>query len=155
MTLTARQPAHLSTRERGVVAGIADGFPMPQVAQKLGISESTAKSYLNAVRDKLGVRETPALIHNAYRAEVLSRPCPNDERPVVTLEQWTILHCMAAGYTAKQMATELNRPLTDVRKDTRTLLKVLNAETPAHAVTRGWQHRMLGGQPIPGEANAW
>ena len=58
----------LSPREREVLTLVAEGLPNKLVADRLGISEHTAKFHVNAILDKLGVTgRTEAVVHAARR----------------------------------------------------------------------------------------
>jgi DNA-binding CsgD family transcriptional regulator len=144
--LTTKQALALSDRQREVMAELASGKLMSEVATALTMTVNTVRSHLNEVRGKLGARELPALVHCAYRTGALPRPAPDPHRPDISLDQWAVLHHIAAGRTARQMTTELRRPLTVVRKDARDLLDLLQARNPGHAISRAWQLGMLGGQ---------
>ena len=50
-----RQDFGLTARERQVIALVSAGYTNRDLAQKLGISENTAKYHLTNVFDKLGV----------------------------------------------------------------------------------------------------
>jgi DNA-binding NarL/FixJ family response regulator len=58
----------LSPREHEVLQLVAEGLPNKLVADRLGISEHTAKFHVNAILDKLGVTgRTEAVVHAARR----------------------------------------------------------------------------------------
>lgn len=58
----------LSPREREVLLLVAEGLPNKLVADRLGISEHTAKFHVNAILDKLSVTgRTEAVVHAARR----------------------------------------------------------------------------------------
>jgi len=53
---TAQRPGQLSTRERELVALVAQGRTNPQIAAQLYISVRTVGSHLDRIRDKTGYR---------------------------------------------------------------------------------------------------
>jgi DNA-binding CsgD family transcriptional regulator len=57
-----RQDFGLTARERQVIALVSAGYTNKDLAQKLGISENTAKFHLNKVFDKLEVYNRLELI---------------------------------------------------------------------------------------------
>jgi two-component system, NarL family, nitrate/nitrite response regulator NarL len=58
----------LTDRESEIVRYVADGLRNAEVAQRLSISESTVKSHLNNIFQKLGLRDRVELTHYAIRA---------------------------------------------------------------------------------------
>jgi DNA-binding NarL/FixJ family response regulator len=60
--------AKLTDRESEIVRYVADGLRNAEVAQRLSITESTVKSHLNNIFQKLGLRDRVALTHYALRA---------------------------------------------------------------------------------------
>lgn len=66
----ARQPRpdELTPRERQVLALLVEGLSNPAIAQRLGISDHTAKFHVTAVMQKLGARtRTEAVVKAARR----------------------------------------------------------------------------------------
>ena len=63
-----RESSSLSTREREIVALVAQGFKNKEMAEKMFISEQTVKNHLHNIFDKLGVSDRLELalyaIHN-------------------------------------------------------------------------------------------
>ena len=57
-----RQDFGLTARERQVIALVGAGYTNKDLAQKLGISENTAKRHLSNVFDKLGVSNRLELV---------------------------------------------------------------------------------------------
>ena len=57
-----RQDFGLTARERQVIALVIAGYTNKDLAQKLGISENTAKYHLTNVFDKLGVSNRLELV---------------------------------------------------------------------------------------------
>ena len=66
--LVAREVKQLTDRESEIVRYVADGLRNAEVAQRLSISESTVKSHLNNIFQKLGLRDRVELTHYAIRA---------------------------------------------------------------------------------------
>ncbi|MER8025887.1 response regulator transcription factor [Glutamicibacter protophormiae] len=61
-------PEGLTAREREVLEGIGEGLSNPQLAQRLGIGESTVKTHVSAVLSKLGVGTRLQAARIAYGA---------------------------------------------------------------------------------------
>ena len=53
----ARERSPLSTREREIVALVAQGYKNKEMAEKMFISEQTVKNHLHNIFDKLGVSD--------------------------------------------------------------------------------------------------
>jgi two-component system, NarL family, nitrate/nitrite response regulator NarL len=62
----------LTTRERQVLAGIADGKSIPALAQEMFLSPSTVKTHVQRLYDKLGVSDRPAALAEASRRGFLA-----------------------------------------------------------------------------------
>lgn len=61
-------PEGLTAREREVLEGIGEGLSNTQLAQRLGIGESTVKTHVSAVLSKLGVSTRLQAARIAYGA---------------------------------------------------------------------------------------
>ncbi|WP_038056115.1 response regulator [Thermus amyloliquefaciens] len=55
-------PEVLSEREKAVVALLAQGYSLSQVAERLGVSVKTASTYKGRALNKLGLMDTPDLV---------------------------------------------------------------------------------------------
>jgi DNA-binding NarL/FixJ family response regulator len=66
-----RHTSVLSSREIEVLGLIADGQSTQRISAKLGVSESTVKTYLSRVYDKLGVRTRSDALAAAARVGLL------------------------------------------------------------------------------------
>ena len=67
----AASPAHgLSSREREVLAMVAEGLPNKVIAQRLGISEKTVKAHLTSVYREIGVTDRTQAALWAQRHDV-------------------------------------------------------------------------------------
>lgn len=60
----------LTQRESEIVRQVANGFKNAEVASRLSISESTVKTHLNNIFQKLGLRHRTQLVRYALRAGV-------------------------------------------------------------------------------------
>jgi DNA-binding CsgD family transcriptional regulator len=60
-------PESLTPRELEVLQLLAQGLPNKQIAQRLGISDHTAKFHVNAILGKLGVQSRSEAIVQAVR----------------------------------------------------------------------------------------
>ncbi|MEE1797522.1 LuxR C-terminal-related transcriptional regulator [Streptomyces sp. JV176] len=135
----------LAPRERQVVEGLTDGSTLAEVALDLQIREGTAAGYLKMAKNKLhGVSETAAAIAVGYAVRAITHPPLLDpETLYVPREQRDLVPLIARGMVAAQMATELSRPVTDVRADGRELLTNFGARNRNHLITRTWQFQIL------------
>lgn len=152
MTTTTTAKVVLAPRERQVLQGLAAGNTMAAVALDLKIRHGTAEGYLKLAKNKLHVSETVSAVAVGYATEAIQRPPLLDpEALFLPHEQRDLLPLVAQGMAATQMAVELGRPVTDVRKDGRELLLSLQAHNRAHLITRAWQFRVL----TAGQVIAW
>ncbi|MFJ8953516.1 hypothetical protein ACIRO1_25715 [Streptomyces sp. NPDC102381] len=143
----------LAPREGQVLEGLADGSTLATVSLDLKIREGTAMGYLKLAKRKLhGVSETAAALAVGYATDAISPPnLLPPEALFLPREQRDIVSLIARGMAATQMATDLKRPVSDVRRDGRELLANLRAQNRAHVVTRAWQFQILTAD----EVNAW
>ncbi|CAL9360068.1 hypothetical protein SUDANB105_00645 [Streptomyces sp. enrichment culture] len=145
MTTTTVAKVVLARRERQVLQGMASGKSLAEVAVNLKIRESTAAGYLKLAKHKLrGVSETAAAVAVGYATEAIERPPLLDaEALFMPREQRDLVPLIARGMAASEMATELSRPVTDVRADGRELLLAIGARNRSHLITRAWQFQLL------------
>ncbi|MEI5595930.1 LuxR C-terminal-related transcriptional regulator [Streptomyces brasiliscabiei] len=142
----------LSPQEREALLGISQGKTTAETACDMGVSDSTVKTYILRIGGKLGTCERAGMVDLAYRHGHLDVPGPVDHVVELPEEQRTVLAGLAGGKTVEEIAADEKRPLDDVRKDARRLLRALGASSAAHTVTRGWQFRLLG--PATGRENS-
>lgn len=62
----------LSTREREILTLLADGLAVSQLARQLFISESTAKTHISRIYDKLGAANRAQVIMRALQEGLIS-----------------------------------------------------------------------------------
>jgi two-component system response regulator DegU len=62
----------LTPRESEIVRCVAEGLRNAQVAQRLSISESTVKTHLNKIFQKLDIRDRLGLMHYAIKTGLIS-----------------------------------------------------------------------------------
>ncbi|MEO7135887.1 MAG: helix-turn-helix transcriptional regulator [Vicinamibacterales bacterium] len=62
---------HLTTREHGVLALVADGLPNREIASALAISEHTVKFHLASIFGKLGVSTRTEAVQRGLRLGVI------------------------------------------------------------------------------------
>ncbi len=67
-----RRTVRLSPREEAVARCVAVGLRNAEVAERLSISETTVKSHLHSVFQKLGLRDRVALARYVFRVGLLS-----------------------------------------------------------------------------------
>ena len=65
--------AVLSDRERQVLLGLADGKNMPAIAEKLGISTSTVKTYKQRINEKLGLDNISDYVKFCIRHDLIQK----------------------------------------------------------------------------------
>ncbi|MHC3474891.1 response regulator transcription factor [Streptomyces sp. 7R007] len=134
----------LSPHERQALLGISRGRTTAETAVDLGVSECTVKTYLHRIGGELGTQERAAMVDLAYRHHHLDVPAPVTHAFLLPAGQQAILEGLAGGKNIEQIADDTKRPLSDLRKDARRMLRTLGASTAAYAVTRGWQLGLLG-----------
>ncbi|MFB7085736.1 LuxR C-terminal-related transcriptional regulator [Streptomyces sp. NPDC056296] len=135
----------LGPRERQVLEGLAAGDTLMQVARDLGISYGTAQSYRKVAKEKLfGVSEAVAAVAAGYAANAISRPpLLSVDAPRVSASQRLLIPLIARGMTSAQMATEVRRPVDDVRADALDLRETVGARNTCHLITLLWQHQLV------------
>jgi two-component system, NarL family, response regulator DevR len=62
----------LTTREREVLQGIADGLSGRDIARRLGISEATERTHMENIRAKLGARSQAQALVSAVRSQLIT-----------------------------------------------------------------------------------
>ncbi|MEU0663935.1 response regulator transcription factor [Streptomyces lavendulocolor] len=134
----------LSSRERQVVQGLANGLIVPLIARQLGLSPQTVNSYCLAAKVKFNVRKAAALVHAAYEAGEIPEPASAPVAVPLPDGQRALLPLIAQGKSAPQMAAELARPVTDVRNDVRSMMSALGVEQQPHLITRARQLGLFG-----------
>lgn len=67
----------LSQRENDVLVLLADGMSVAQIARKLYVSESTAKTHISKLYDKLGASNRAQALMTALRTGLLRNPAPD------------------------------------------------------------------------------
>ena len=76
LTARLRSPAatQLSERETQIIRCVAAGMRNAEVAERLSIGESTVKTHLNSIFQKLGIRDRVALALYAHRVGLADAP---------------------------------------------------------------------------------
>jgi DNA-binding NarL/FixJ family response regulator len=69
-----RSPAHelLTDREREVLCHVSAGFPNHEIASRLAISPTTAKTHVSRIITKLGARDRAQLVVYAYETGLVT-----------------------------------------------------------------------------------
>lgn len=70
----AAAPGRLTTRERELVALVAEGHRNAEIARRLRLSEKTVRNQLSTVYSKLGVSDRMQLMIHAYRLGLARSP---------------------------------------------------------------------------------
>jgi DNA-binding NarL/FixJ family response regulator len=73
--------AQLTSREREILAILAQGLSNAEVAEHLVIAETTVKTHLARVMKKLGLREKAQAVAAAYQTGLVQPPTPRPELP--------------------------------------------------------------------------
>lgn len=144
--------AVLSPRERLALRGIARGWTSIQTAIAMRVSDSQVTALLDSAGGKLGTRERAAMVHRAYSRSQLDAPVFLDGSVGGLLlpdDQRTVLVGLAGGATVEVIAAGEGLPVSEVRKSARCMVLTLGAASAPHAVTRGWQYRLLGTPATP------
>ncbi|WP_437054819.1 LuxR C-terminal-related transcriptional regulator [Streptomyces sp. enrichment culture] len=142
----------LSPRERLALRGIARGRTSMQTAIAMRVTDSQVTAHLGSAGGKLGTRERAAMVHRAYIRRQLDAPAFLDSSVVGLLmpdDQRTVLVGLAGGATVEEIAAVEGLPVSEVRKSARCMVLALGAASAPHAVTRGWQYRLLGTPALP------
>jgi two-component system nitrate/nitrite response regulator NarL len=63
--------AHLSERERQILQLIADGKSVPDMATELFLAQTTIKTHIRRLYEKLGVSDRGAAVAQAMRNQLL------------------------------------------------------------------------------------
>ena len=71
MTIRSGPPPTLTTREREIILGFAEGFSTSRVAEKLGIAAVTVRNHTQRILMKLDVHSKLAAVVYAYRHQLL------------------------------------------------------------------------------------
>jgi DNA-binding NarL/FixJ family response regulator len=77
----ARIAELLTTREREVVALVADGLSNEQIAERWVVSNATVRTHVSRAMTKLNARDRAQLVVFAYRSGLASIPTPRRDRP--------------------------------------------------------------------------
>ena len=69
--------AHLTSREREVVALVARGLSNDEIAERLVVSSATARTHVSRAMCKLRARDRAQLVVFAYESQLLAGPSPS------------------------------------------------------------------------------
>jgi DNA-binding NarL/FixJ family response regulator len=78
-TPTSAEMTQLTSREREVLALLAQGLTNADAAEHLVIAEATVKTHLARVMKKLGLREKAQAVAVAYQTGLVSPPAPRSD----------------------------------------------------------------------------
>ncbi|MFF7966725.1 LuxR C-terminal-related transcriptional regulator [Streptomyces sp. NPDC007903] len=138
--MTAPEPRPLRRREIQIITRNARGLRAQQIADELGISERTVRSYVIDASRALGIKGSvlPALVEYAYAHGLITvsrRPTPVALPPSLI----ATLDCAARGLGHRAVAAELGITPESARSYRSRLLKALGAISTAHAVAIAWE----------------
>ncbi|MFJ6841377.1 LuxR C-terminal-related transcriptional regulator [Streptomyces griseoluteus] len=145
--MTDPKPRPLRRREIQVITLNARGLRAQQIADDLGISERTVRSYVLDASRTLGITGSvlPALVEYAYAHGLITvdrRRAPVALPPSLA----ATLDCAARGLGHRGVAAELGITPMSARSYRSRLLKALDAISTAHAVAIAWE---MGLRPPP------
>jgi hypothetical protein len=110
----------------------------------MGIEPVTVRTLLHRATVKLGDGPSrTAAVHRALLYGQLPAPMPLDVGKL-PLEQWTVLHCLAAGMNLPKIAAETSWSYRAVKTFAAALCTSLGARSLPHAVYCGWTAGYLG-----------
>ncbi|MFD3422435.1 hypothetical protein [Streptomyces decoyicus] len=139
----------LAAEEVQVVEGLADGITLPELPFRLAMPSATADRYLTSAKRKLHVRENATAVATALAVEAIERPQPLDYvGPNLLDGQRALMPLFVQGMSAEEMADQLQRPLTVVRRDGRQLMRNVQAKNPSHLVKRLWRYRLVSTERV-------
>lgn len=110
-----RAPRRLSERMQDVLLLAARGFTQREVANRLGVSIETVKSYQNAILVYLHADSITQAVALAQKMGIVPTP-------KLTEKDRELLNLIAVGKTDKEMAVVLDRPPMGVKESVKTLL---------------------------------
>lgn len=79
--LLLKEPMALSQRETEVLSLLAEGDTDKDIAEQLGLSVKTVRSYLDRIREKTGARRRPELTRLAIESGITPSPRPAGKGP--------------------------------------------------------------------------
>ena len=100
--MLAHKKHTLTTRERAILRLAAEGYPNPQIAEALGISDGTVRNHMSNIYTKLEVTTREAAIRAAQQLRELPKPGAN-----LRHELRTPLHTLLG--LARLLETKLER----------------------------------------------
>lgn len=134
-------------RERQVVQGLADGLTDHEIASRLRLSLATVRRYMTTAKRKVGVTERVALVDRSYGLGLIRSPACEPDTVYLTPQHRELLSLVVKGLSKTQIAVDMRRPPSHVRRATLQLMKALGARTRTHVVTRARQYGLLKTAP--------
>lgn len=140
----------LTEAEQLVVTAVAHGCSTREICQAVSITPAGVRIRLHRAAAKIA--DPPARAHLVHRAltygEIPWSPGPAPSRPEpLPVDQWTVLHCVAAGMSQRRIAAETGWPVLRVRFLASQLQRALGARTLPHLVYLAWCTGLLGHTP--------
>lgn len=124
-----RVPKRLSERMQNVLLLAARGFTQQEIANRLGVSIETIKSYQNSVLVFFHADSITQAVALAQKLNII--PTPN-----LTETDKELLNLIAIGKTDKEMAIVLERPQKGVKESVKTLLGKFGVRNRTSMISR-------------------
>ncbi|OII63795.1 hypothetical protein BJP40_02635 [Streptomyces sp. CC53] len=141
-------PDALRPFERQLLAGLARGRTVVQIAEDTHTRIATVRSRYKRLRTRLHVRTGAQAVAQAYAHGWLTGLLPED-RPAVRLtpRERAVLEAAAAGLSVDRIALRLDLARGTVQTHLRTAYARLDARNQPHAVPLAIQHRHITPTP--------
>ncbi len=78
--MASKDLAVLTTREREVMAWVAEGHSSDEIAEKLHVSPLTVRTHVHRAMTKLGARDRAQLVVMAYQSGLVQALAPTTDR---------------------------------------------------------------------------
>lgn len=134
---------------RHLLTALAHGLPMPAAAEDAGLSALHAQQHLDALKVQFGLASLPALVFAAYHCGLLDWPSADTALPLLPQPEAGLLTLITLGMDADDMADQLRAPVDDIQNTARSLIRTLNANSPAHLVTQACRTGLITPHAYP------
>ncbi|MEU5425907.1 helix-turn-helix transcriptional regulator [Streptomyces olivoreticuli] len=135
--------ARLTAREVQVLALVAEGNALGEVAAELSITTGTVSTRLDHARDKLQARSRPAMVHAALVTGELTPPDPAPAPETFTESDRGVWTALATLSTISEIAAALSVSEEAAKAEIRALIVRTGARDQAHLVYLGHGYGVL------------